>query len=76
MKILGHTGLVKIEDRAEWERVKAAMIAAGFKPTGSGVYLADKTGRIVTDKELGHPSRKIVCWYVELEALKQAGLEP
>lgn len=79
MNILGHTGLVHINNRPTWEFVRAALISHGYKPMsgrGNSDYLKDRNGKIVTDIERLVGGGAPVGWYVELEALKQAGIEP
>lgn len=72
MRILGQTGLVKLETPEEWERVRQALLAHGYRekiPTGKCNYLLNRANKCVTDRTDGDR-------YVELEALIQCGIEP
>lgn len=53
MKRLGLTGLLELDDEAEWQQVRTILFATGFTETtiGNGSFLQSCSGMIVTDRE-------------------------
>lgn len=78
MKVLGDTGLVKVNDKDEWQQVKKLLLGGGcverLLPNAITSEFVDPNGKIVTDYDSeGEQGRTVVNHFVELTALLSCG---